>query len=111
MTIGNGRKRLSWEETALRLAFNIAEYRSEDPYVQVGSVIIKTDNQILIGYNGAPTGIEIDWSNRDERRKRVLHSEENTLLGVKRGETKIMAVTALPCERCMRLIANKSIPI
>lgn len=36
-----GRKRYSWEETALRLAFDIADYRSQDPYIQVGAVILK----------------------------------------------------------------------
>ncbi len=107
--MNNGRKRLSWEETALRLAFNIANYRSEDPYVQVGAVIIKYDGSLLLGYNGSPSGIEIDWSNRDERRKRVLHGEENVLTWVKPGEVKILAVTALPCQTCMKTIANKRV--
>lgn len=107
--ITNGRKRLSWEETALKLAFNIADYRSEDPYVQVGAVIVKNDNSILLGYNGAPPGIIIDWSDRDKRRKRVIHAEENVLSLVKRGEVRIMAVTALPCDRCIGTCALKGI--
>ncbi len=104
-----GRVRLSWEETALKLAFNIADYRSQDPYVQCGAVLIKNDNSILLGYNGAPPNQEIDWADRDERRKRVIHAEENVLDGVKYGETKILAVSAIPCERCIRIIANKGI--
>ena len=104
-----GRERLSWEETALRLAFDIANYRSEDPYVIVGSCIVKYDNQILLGYNGPPSGIEIDWSNRDERRKRVLHSEANVLSQIKPGECKLMAITAFPCLECMKLIAQKKV--
>lgn len=107
--MSNGRKRLTWEETALKLAFNIADYRSEDPYVQCGAVIIKNDHSILLGYNGAPAGINIDWSDRDKRRKRVLHAEQNVLDGVKFGEVKIFAVTALPCEKCILEIANKGI--
>lgn len=35
------RPRLSWQQSALKLAFDIAKYRSEDPYVQVGAVAIK----------------------------------------------------------------------
>jgi len=105
----NGRKRLSWPETAMRLAFDIADYRSEDPFVQVGAVIIKVDNSILLGYNGAPPNIDIDWTDREKRRERVIHAEENVLSEVKHGETKIMAVTALPCEKCMRIIAKKGI--
>jgi len=103
------RSRLSWEESALRLAFNIADYRSPDPYVQVGAVIIKIDNSIILGYNGAPPNIEIDWSNREERRKRVIHAEENVLSEVKYGEVKLMAVTALPCEICIKSAAKKGV--
>ena len=105
----NGRNRLSWEQTAIKLAFNIAHFRSEDPYVQVGAVIIKHDNSIILGYNGAPPGVEIDWSNRDARRERVLHAEENVLDAIKFGEAKIFAVTAMPCKRCMRNVAQKGI--
>ena len=107
--MNNGRPRLSWEETALKLAFDIAKYRSEDPFVQCGAVIIKNDHSILLGYNGSPAGSNIDWSNRDRRRKRVLHAEQNVLDGVEYGEVKIFAVTALPCERCILEIANKGI--
>lgn len=103
------RPRLSWEKTALKLAYNIADYRSPDPFVQVGAVIIKTDNSIILGYNGAPPNIEIDWSNRDERRKRVIHAEENVLSEVKYGEVKLMAVTGLPCEICIKTAAKKGV--
>ena len=44
--VKNGRNRLSWPETAMNLAFDIAKYRSEDPYVQVGAVIIKNDGSM-----------------------------------------------------------------
>ncbi len=105
----NGRKRLSWEQTALNLAFNIADYRSEDPYVQVGAVIIKNDNSFLLGYNGSLSGKNIDWSNRDERRKVVFHAEENVLADVKTGEIKLLAVTHLPCSNCLRTAARKGV--
>lgn len=105
--MSNGRKRLSWEETALKLAFNIAEYRSEDPYLQVGGCGIKKDgNSIVLAYNGAIPKQEIDWSNRDERRKRVLHAEENLLSSVLPGELDFIALTHLPCSSCIRLIAK-----
>lgn len=105
----NGRKRLSWEETALRLAHNIAFYRSEDPWVQVGAVIIKNDNSIVLGYNGAPPNVDIDWSDRDARRKRVSHAEANAVDNIKFGEAKLVATTALPCEACMVKLANKGV--
>jgi deoxycytidylate deaminase len=105
----SGRGRLSWEQTALKLAFNIAEYRSQDPFVQVGAVIIKNDGSIFLGYNGAPSGIEINWSDRTERRKRVIHAEANVLNYVRPQESKLIAVTHLPCSECMKTIAQKKI--
>ena len=105
----NGRPRLSWPEAAMNLAFNIAEYRSEDPWVQVGAVGIKHDKSLVLGYNGAPSGVIIDWSDRDARRPYFLHAEENVLNFVKPGELDVLAVTHLPCERCIKLIAQKKI--
>ena len=105
----NGRIRLSWPETAINLAFKIAKYRSEDPWVQVGAVGIKYDKSLVLGYNGAPSGIVINWSDRDGRRPYVLHAEENVLNYAKPGEIEILAVTHLPCDRCIKLIAQKKI--
>lgn len=104
-----GRIRLTWEKTALKLAFDIAKYRSQDPYVQVGAVVIKTDGSMFLGYNGAPSGVNIDWSDREERRRRVIHAEANVLNYVKPGECKLIAVTHLPCLECLKTIAQKRI--
>jgi len=57
----------------MKLAF-VASERSEDPYLKVGACALRADNSIAgIGYNGAPSGVEIDWSDRDDRRQRVVH--------------------------------------
>lgn len=102
--------RLSWEEYALRLA-ETASLRSEDPYIKVGACALRHDNTIAgLGYNGAPKGINIDWSNRDERRKRVLHAEMNCLAYCKPDEIKILACTLLPCSNCLKLIGTYKIP-
>ena len=106
----NGRNRLTWAETAMSLAFDIAKYRSEDPYVQVGAVIIKKDGSMFLGYNGAPSGVDIDWSDRDARRERVLHAEANVLNFVKPNEVKLLACTHLPCKECLKTIAQKKVP-
>lgn len=108
-TAKTGRIRLTWEKTALKLAFDIAKYRSQDPYVQVGAVVIKTDGSMFLGYNGAPSGVNIDWSDREERRRRVLHAEANVLNYVKPDECKLIAVTHLPCPECLKTIAQKRI--
>jgi len=105
----NGRKRLSWAETAMKLAYNIAKYRSEDPYVQVGACIIKKDKSMLLGYNGAPSGVDIDWSDRNKRRSKVLHAEANVLNFVKPNEVELLACTHCPCVECLKVISQKKI--
>lgn len=101
--------RLTWEQTALNLAFDIARYRSEDPYVKVGACIIKKDKSIILGYNGAPKGMTMDWSNRDERRKWVFHAESNVLNRILPGEAELLAVTHIPCVDCLKVIKQKEI--
>lgn len=104
------RERISWERTCLRMAFHIADYRSEDPYVQAGACALKIDgNSFVLGYNGALPGLEIDWKDRDERRKRVIHAEANVLNRILPGEVKFMATTHLPCPECMKVIGQKRI--
>lgn len=105
-----GRKRLSWEETALKLAYNIADYRSQDIYVQVGACAMKKDgNNFVLGYNGLLSRCETDWSNRDERRKRIIHAEANVLNRVLPNEVEFLAVTHLPCSECIKIIGQKNI--
>lgn len=107
--INNGRARLNWVNTAMSLAFDIAEYRSQDFNTQVGACVLKNDDDIVLGYNGGPAGIEIDWSNREEKRKRVIHAESNVLSRIKAGEVKVFCVTHLPCLECLKIIAQKKI--
>ncbi len=101
--------RLGWEEYAIALAQS-ASLRSEDPYVQVGAVVLRSDWSVAgVGYNGAPAGIEIDWSDRDDRRKRVIHAEINALRYVRPDEGHILACTLLPCSACVQTIAAHGI--
>lgn len=89
----------------MRLA-EVAASRSEDPYVQVGACVLRRDNSVAgLGYNGAPSGIEIDWSNRDERRQYVIHAEANALRYLRPDEGALLAVTLAPCVNCLTLIA------
>lgn len=107
--ISHARERLSWAETGICLAYEIARCRSQDPYLIVGAFAKKHDGSVVLGYNGAPCGIDIDWSNRDERRKRVLHAESNTLNFCQPGEVEMLCVTHLPCSECIKVIAQKKI--
>lgn len=102
-------ERLSWEEYALKLAFVAAE-RSRDPWKKVGTCLLRHDNSVAsLGYNGEPCGVEIDWSNRDERRRRVIHSEINALRYIKPGECYLAATTMLCCSNCLKSLAAYNI--
>ena len=99
------KKRFAWDAYALDLA-KVASQRSEDPYLRVGACILRRDKSVVgLGYNGAPQGIEIDWADRDERRKRVIHAEINALRYVRPNEGHLLACTHLPCNECLRSIA------
>ena len=101
--------RPNWEEYALAIA-NVASQRSEDPYQKVGACVLRLDNSVCgVGHNGAPKRIEIDWSNRDDRRKRVVHAEVNALRYTTPGECYLLASTLLPWNDCLRMAASYGI--
>ena len=101
--------RIDWESYALKLAF-VASERSEDPWLKVGCCLLRQDNSVAgLGYNGAPPGVDIDWSDRDERRKRVVHAEVNALRYSSPGECALLDCTHLPCNECLRMIASYGI--
>ena len=86
----------------MNLAFE-ASTRSEDPYVKVGGVALRYDHSVAaVSYNGAPPGIWINWSDRDERRKRVIHCEANLLRYIRPGECYLVATTISPCSSCLK---------
>lgn len=101
--------RLTWPELALKLAFVAAE-RSEDPYVKVGGCALRKDGSVAaVSYNGAPPKVQIDWTNRDDRRKRVVHAETNLLRYIKPNECEIVALTISPCSDCVKQMASYGI--
>lgn len=97
--------RLTWEEYALRLA-EVAALRSEDPRTKVGCVLLRYDHTVAsIGYNGAPAGVQIEWNNREEKHKRVIHAEQNSLRMIKPNECYLAAITHSPCNNCLKSLA------
>lgn len=102
-------RRPTWEEYALELA-RTASSRSQDPFIKVGACALRFDKSVAaLGYNGPPKGIEIDWSDREERRKRIVHAEMNCLAYCRPNEIELIAVTLLPCSSCINLIASYGI--
>ena len=84
--------------------------RSEDPYVQVGSLAVREDWSIAgIGYNGLPSGVDMPdewWRQRDERRPFMIHAEVNALRYARAGEIKRIVTTHIPCASCMSLLGS-----
>jgi len=99
-------ERVSWPEHALNIA-RAASARSEDPWLRVGACVLRSDMSIAsVGYNGAPPGVQLDWTDRDARRKYVLHAEVNALRYVTCNEVAngLLAVTHLTCAECLKHI-------
>ncbi len=84
--------------------------RSEDLHTKVGCCAFRADNSIVsLGYNGAPPGVKIDWTDRDAKNKRVTHAEISCLRYAKPGEVSYLTVTTHPCVHCLPVIASYGI--
>jgi dCMP deaminase len=100
---------MNWVKYAYNLAV-VAAQKSKDPWVKVGTCLLRHDNSVAsLGYNGFPAGMKEDWSNRDERRKYVVHSEINALRYIKHNECYLAATTLLPCNDCLKSLASYGI--
>jgi dCMP deaminase len=99
--------RFTFPEYALALA-EAASLRSEDPRNQVGAVVLRADNTVAgVGYNGAPTGMAVDWADESAVRRVAIHAEANALRLTTRRDAEggLMACTLHPCSDCLRAIA------
>lgn len=103
--------RMNWDDYGLEIAETAAS-RSEDPFLKVGACVFREDKSIVgIGYNGAASGVDIDWSDRDKRRLYVIHAEVNALRYCTPDQTKngFLYSTHLPCIECIKVIASYGI--
>lgn len=104
--------RISFEEMALEIAL-IASKRSEDPHKKVGACVLNKNGRVLgVGYNGIrKKQIKSDefWSDRENRRKYIIHAEVNALSNVDTSQAYLLAVTLLPCSSCANFIASHNI--
>lgn len=103
--------RMSWDDYGLELASTAAK-RSEDPYLKVGACILRSDRSVAsLGYNGAASGVEISWNDRDARRGFVIHAEINALRYCLPNDTRdgYLYITHHPCAECIKVIASYGI--
>jgi dCMP deaminase len=99
--------RLDIPSYAMALA-HVASLRSEDPYRKVGAAALDFDNRVIgTAYNGLPPKFDAPagfWDDRDQRRKFMIHAEVNLCSLFRRGEARLVAVTAQPCTSCMQML-------
>ena len=55
--------------------------------------------------------MDIDWTDRDLRRRFVIHAEANALRYARPGEVAVMAATMMPCVTCVLSAASYSVPL
>ena len=104
----NNKERLEWDEYFMSIAL-LASQRSPCKRLHVGSVIVKDNRLISMGYNGFIQGAPHISRLKDDHEQSIIHSEVNALSDcAKRGTSLLDAkiyVTHYPCINCFRSIA------
>jgi dCMP deaminase len=104
----NNTERLNWDEYFMSIAL-LASKRSPCSRLNVGSVIIKNNRIISMGYNGYIPGAPHISRIENNHEQSIIHSEVNAISDcAKRGtslkDSKIY-ITHYPCINCFRSIA------
>ena len=102
------KSRLEWDEYFMSIAL-LASQRSPCHRLHVGSVIVKDNRLISMGYNGYIPGAPHISRVKDDHEQSIIHSEVNAIADcAKRGtslkDAKIY-ITHYPCSNCFRSIA------
>jgi dCMP deaminase len=104
----NNKERLDWDDYFMSIAL-LASQRSPCERLQVGSVIVKNNRIISMGYNGYIPGAPHISRVKDNHEQSIIHSEINAITDcAKRGaslENGKIYVTHYPCINCFRSIA------
>ena len=105
-------ERLGWDEYFMSIAL-LASCRSPCQRLHVGSVIVKDNRLISMGYNGYISGAPHISRVQDNHEQSIIHSEINAITDcAKRGaslEGGKIYVTHYPCPNCFRCIAASNI--
>ena len=100
--------RLDWDEYFMSIAL-LASQRSPCQRLNVGSVSVKNNRLISMGYNGFIPGAPHISRIQDNHEQSIIHSEVNALSDcAKRGtslEGAKIYITHYPCINCFKSIA------
>jgi dCMP deaminase len=110
----NNNERLVWDEYFMSIAL-LASCRSPCERLHVGSVIVKNNRLISMGYNGYIPGAPHISRIEDNHEQSIIHSEINAITDcAKRGvslEGAKIYITHYPCPNCFRCIAACGIKV
>lgn len=111
--ISENKKKLEWDEYFMCIAL-LASCRSVCSRLQVGSVIVKSNRIVSMGYNGFIGGAPHVSHIVDGHEQAIIHSEINALgnsnrLGGTSLEGASIYVTHYPCINCFKSIASNGI--
>jgi dCMP deaminase len=102
-------ERIEWDEYFMSIAL-LGSCRSSCCRLHVGSVIVKDNRIISMGYNGYIAGTHHISHIRDGHEQATVHSEINAITdcakrGVSVNNSKIF-ITHYPCINCFKVIAS-----
>jgi len=105
-------ERLNWDDYFMAIAL-LASQRSPCKRLHVGSVIVKDNRLISMGYNGYISGAPHISRLKEGHEQSIIHSEVNAIAdcakrGVSISGAKIY-VTHYPCINCFRTICAANI--
>ena len=111
--VKENKSRLEWDDYFMSIAL-LASCRSPCKRLNVGSVIIKSNRIVSIGYNGFIAGTPHNSIVRDGHEQAIIHSEINALansnrLGSTSLEEAIIYITHYPCINCMKILCASGI--
>lgn len=111
--VNDNKTKLDWDEYFMSIAL-LASCRSPCERLHVGSVIVKTNRIVSMGYNGFIAGAPHTSHIRDHHEQAIIHSEINALgnsnrLGGTSLEGASIYITHYPCINCFKSIASNGI--
>jgi len=103
--------RINWREYFMTLAY-VASVRSPCQKIKVGSIIVKDNRVISMGYNGFPSGCSHELF-KNKNKQNSIHSEQNGIGDAARRGVSIkdstIYVTHYPCINCTKMIISSGI--
>ena len=108
----NNKSRVEWDEYFMSIAL-LASCRSPCERLHVGSVIVKNNRIISMGYNGFICGAPHISRIQDNHEQSIIHSEINAISDCAKRGTSLdgakIYITHYPCVNCFRSIAASNI--